>query len=361
MLLESIKLKQFKNHSDFFGQWQSGFNFIVGPNGVGKTNIIDAIYYTAMLKSYFHNSDKQITQKGTDFYRLEALFSQDNYLYKLEVKSSSQIKEIKWDGNVIDKIVDHVGKIPVVLISPDDIFYFFNESEERRKFLNQTIIQFDQNYLNYLIRYTKALKLRNALLKNFNNSKEANYLLDSYDQVLVQTGIYIANKRREVVSQLQIYLEVFVDQISNNFQKSTMIFKSQVDADFDSVLKQNRHKDIVTQRSNFGIHKDQLECTIDLLPIREFGSQGQLKSFILALRLAQYKLMKQIAEKSPMVLLDDIFAKLDADRVNNLLACLEQESVVQCFITDTHIDRIKQLENRIHSNTLILNLSNTNG
>ena len=359
MILESIKLKQFKNHSDFFGQWLSGFNFIVGPNGVGKTNLLDAIYFSSMLKSYFQNSEKQMIQNDKDFYRIDAKFLENGQNYQFEAKSASNLRESKWEGSVIERSTDHIGRIPIIFISPDDIFYFFQESEERRKFLNQTIIQIDPIYMDHLMKYSKALKLRNALLKIFNPALDHSYLLDSYDNYLIESGSYISKKRAEICNLLDPIIIQFMAEISGGMQESTIEYKSQVDQNFGDLLLRNRTRDIFTQRTSVGVHKDQIEARLGKVSLREFGSQGQQKSFILALRLAQYKLISSIRKKSPIVLLDDVFAKLDESRVNNLLALLEQEKVEQCFITDTHLERVEKLKSQLSSTSSIINLNIT--
>lgn len=356
MVLESLALRNFKNHQNIDLNFGDGFHFIVGLNGIGKTNILDAIYYCSMLKSFFQNTDKSLINNNADFFRIEAQFSEDSQKIKFESKYSAHIKESKWNDLIIENAISHLGRIPIVFISPDDAFYFFNESEERRKFLNQTIIQIDPVYTQHIINYNKALKLRNALLKKYEFNSSNQILIESYDRILISSGRFIAQKRNSIVEQIATILVKCISELSDSRQASTLVYKTQVDSNYEELLIKSRDRDIYTQRTNVGIHKDQLESNLDGQSLKHYGSQGQLKTFILALRIAQFKLIRELTSKTPIVLLDDIFAKLDSSRVNNLLSVLQQENLSQCLITDTHIDRVLELQRRLDIESHIIEL-----
>ncbi|HRI33558.1 MAG TPA: DNA replication and repair protein RecF [Saprospiraceae bacterium] len=362
MYLSRLKLLQFKNINDLSLSIGPGFNFIIGNNGVGKTNIMDAIYYACLSKSFFQASDKLVVQHNTDFFRLEADFINQDKIHQLIIKYKPQsLKELSWDDKIYTKASEHIGKIPVVMIVPDDVFTFIHHSEDRRKFMDQTLVQIDSEYLQHLNNYNRILKQRNAALKLMKQSnRRDDQLLDIYEQGLLQAAQYIYIKRKQFIEDIGPMLASYSNQISQNKQGSTITFESDASQDLDILWASQRDKDFYTQRTNAGIHKDQLEPFFNEKPLRQFGSQGQIKTFLLALRLAQYKFLFQFSGKKPILILDDLFSKMDSARVQQLLFLLEAEHTGQCFITDTHLDRAQQLIKKISGESQIFQINDGN-
>ncbi|MBX7162828.1 MAG: DNA replication and repair protein RecF [Saprospiraceae bacterium] len=321
-----------------------GMYFIVGENGAGKTNFLDAVYYCGMTKSWFHHTDKEIFNYAQSYFRLKAVIQSDqSHELKVKVLSGLQ-KEISFDDKVYQKNADHIGRIPVIMIAPDDIFAFSQDSENRRRFLNHSLVQFDHRYLFHLLEYNKYLKQRNASLRaQKKNQKIDHTLLDIYDEKLIFHGVPIYEQRKELVkSILPLYIE-FSRKISDGKQDSLLEYVSDLDRDFPQQLSQSREKDYFSLRTNVGVHKDQFEPVFQNYKLRVQGSQGQMKTALLALKLAQYRLLATRLHTTPVFLLDDIFSKLDRNRVMQLVQLIADEKIDQCFITDTDIERSREV------------------
>ncbi|HEX5625139.1 MAG TPA: DNA replication and repair protein RecF [Saprospiraceae bacterium] len=340
-----IALVQFKNLETCSRGFQPGFHFITGPNGSGKTNFLDALYYLCMTRSFLKASDRLLLRHGADFFRLEAGVADQNKSHELVIKCKPPgLKELSWDGKRSDRISEHLGRIPVVVIAPDEVFTLIREQEERRKFLNQTLVQIDPEYVDQLMAYNRLLKQRNAALKQMKTGGRIDHaLLDALESPMVRHAAYIAWKRKQLVERLDPLIKTYVGKISKDQQSAEMVYHTDVAEDFDQILKSNRERDYFAQRTGFGVHRDQVSCKMGDHQLADVGSQGQLKSFVVAMKLAQYHYLKKENKTSPVVLLDDIFAKLDAQRVVRLLDVLAEEAIEQCFITDTHEDRAKAL------------------
>lgn len=272
---------------------------------------------------------------------MEADFINQDKTHQLIIKYKPQsIKELSWDDKIYTKASEHIGKIPVVMIVPDDIFTFIHHSDDRRKFMDQTLVEIDSEYLQHLSNYNRILKQRNAALKLMKQSnRRDDQLLEIYEQGLLIAAQYIYNKRKQFIEDIGPMLASYSNKISQNKQGSTITFESDARQDLGILWATQRDKDFYTQRTNVGIHKDQLEPFFNEKPLRQFGSQGQIKTFLLALRLAQYKFLFQFSGKKPILILDDLFSKMDSARVQQLLFLLEAEHTGQCFITDTHLDQ----------------------
>jgi len=343
--LASIKLTQFKNYEAANLQFSPTVNCIVGLNGMGKTNLLDAIYYLCMCKSNFSIADRLVVKDTTDFFRVEGLFSKEKKSFKVVAKVKPKTKkEIELNGAVHPKLADHIGLFPVVMITPFDIELALDGSEVRRKFLDNSLAQIDRAYLNALLQYNRILRQRNATLKAANGGNIDHALLDTLDEQLLGPAAIIIEKRKTFCASFLPVFKQYYKVISNEQEPVDCLYRSQLLAcELKDLLKQNREKDVYLQRSTVGIHKDDLTFTIKDKPLKKFASQGQLKSFILALKLAQYHLVRIKKDSFPILLLDDIFDKLDNNRVQQLLTLLFNNDFGQIFFTDTHEDRLLKL------------------
>ncbi|WP_353164530.1 DNA replication/repair protein RecF [Empedobacter brevis] len=359
MYLKELKARQFKNFDENNFEFSAKINAFVGQNGKGKTNVLDAIHYLALSKSYLNHSDMMNIQFDCDFFTLEGTFDKnetDDVIFCLV--RSGQPKQLKRNSKSYDRISDHIGQYPLVMISPYDSDLIKEGSEVRRKFLDNIISQSNKQYLADLIRYNKVLIQRNALLKYFaaNNTFDASSL-EIYDEELIHLGKKIHEIRKEFI---QTFLDAFLkyyNEISEGRENVNIEYISQLnDAPFETVLKETLYKDRSAQYSTAGIHKDDLLFTITNYPIKKFGSQGQQKSYLIALKLAQLEVIKNSLNITPLLLLDDIFDKLDEHRVTQLVKLVNEERFGQIFITDTHPERTEQIIKQINSESKVFRL-----
>jgi len=343
--LQYISLTQFKNYSNRSFEFQERIIAICGKNGVGKTNLLDAIHYLCFTKSYFTRQDSNNVQQGNTGFRVEGQLSLDNKKEKAVcILRETNRKEFLVNENVYDKFSHHIGRYPCVIIAPDDAQLITGGSEERRKFLDALLSQLDAAYLQNLITYNKILQQRNSLLHSFvENGNKDFALLEVLDGQLIKPGEFVFNKRKEfLVSFLPLAKHLYND-ISRQSEDVTLLYESELlQASLVELLKLNRQKDCLTQRTTSGIHKDDLEIDLGSLLFRNIASQGQRKSLLFALKLAEMEVLKKEKGFAPLLLLDDVFEKLDEDRITNLLqkVCLENDG--QVFITDTNEERLRQ-------------------
>lgn len=342
MKLKSLSLTQYKNISSDSFEFDDRINCFIGNNGVGKSNILDAIYHLCFAKGYFNPTAVQNIQFNTDFFLLDGIFEKNNLEEKVVCSlKKGQKKTLKRNGKVYDKISDHIGLLPLVIISPSDRDLITEGSSIRRKFMDGVIGQTDSSYLNNLLDYTKIVSQRNALLKYF----AANQTFDSdtleiYDQKMIALGNPIHEKRKQFLASFTPVFEKHYQSISKSEEKVTLTYESKLlDSSFESLLKDNLHKDRLSQFSTVGIHKEDLFFSISDQPIKRFGSQGQQKSFLIALKLAQFDFIKKLAGVPPIVLLDDVFDKLDQNRVGLIMQLVEENHFGQLFLSDTHEQR----------------------
>lgn len=331
---------------------------------MGKTNVLDAIYYLCMTKSHFKASDKNIMRHGADFFRLEANFiSKNESLSESEnaQKASKLIvkvqprkrKEFELNQVVYERLSEHIGHFPVVMIAPDDTLMAMEGSEERRRFLDNTLCQLDANYLKHLMHYNKVLSQRNKTLKQFAESRTFDeILIKTYDKQLLAAAEYIHQKRSGLMVDFIPVFKDYYAQISGEQEEVACEYVSKLnDEKFEVLLNDSLPKDRILQRTTVGVHKDDLKFIFNDIAVKQFASQGQLKSYILALKLAQYELLRQQKGIAPILLLDDIFDKLDANRVQQLLALLIQKRAFgQIFITDTHEERVAAIVSNFNMN-----------
>lgn len=346
MFLERLQLIQFKNHQSTDIQLISGINALIGKNGSGKTNVLDAIYYMSMCKSYLNPIDKQNVMFDSAFFHINGIWNTENKMqqvacsYKLGAK-----KKIKLNKKEYDKLADHIGKFPVVFISPYDGDLINEGSELRRRWMDGIISQVDPIYLNTIQSYQKVLAQRNALLKNMGEHRLFDLeSVEVWDAQMVKLGKFIHDKRKSFLDSFIPVFQNFYDKIGMQNEESSIDYKSQLsDGSFAELLLSYHKKDSYSQYSNVGTHKDDLVFTIKGYPIKKFGSQGQQKSFVIALRLAQFEWLKAQKNTNPILLLDDIFDKLDSERVQKLVHLVTQDDFGQVLLSDTDQERMEAL------------------
>ena len=351
MILKSLSLLNYKNFDAYKVDFDAKINCFVGQNGVGKTNILDAIYHLSFGKSYFNPLASQNIKHNEDFFVVDGVYEKNERHEKVIISlKKGQKKVIKRNGKAYDRFSDHIGFLPLVIISPADRDLIIDGSEIRRKFIDGVISQSDKSYLKCLLNYTKILSQRNALLKYFalnnNFNKDS---LDVYNQQLSDYGNSIYNKRK-------MFLEVFVPifksrykSISNNNEIVEVQYRSQLhDNPLSDLFNININKDRMLQHTSVGVHKDDLDFSINGYPVKKFGSQGQQKSFLIALKLAQFDFIKKQSGDTPILLLDDIFDKLDEQRVSQIIKLVDNENFGQLFISDTHVERTEKAIRRVH-------------
>lgn len=351
MVLNTLSLVNYKNFESETFTFDAKINCFVGSNGVGKTNVLDAIYHLAFGKSYFNPISSQNIKHDEEFFVVDGVFDKEERTEKIVVSlKKGQQKVIKKNGKVYDKFSDHIGFIPLVIISPADRDLIIEGSETRRKFIDSVISQSDKAYLNNLINYNKVLSQRNALLKYFalNNTFNAQ-TLEVYNQQLHSYGTEIFKTR---TSFLETFIPIFKSRynaISNHQEEVGLSYKSDLfDTPLEDLLQQHINKDKALQYTSVGIHKDDLNFEISEFPIKKFGSQGQQKSFLVALKLAQFDFVKEKSGTSPILLLDDIFDKLDENRVSQIIELVDNENFGQLFISDTHAERTEDIVKQVH-------------
>lgn len=351
MNLNTLSLVNYKNFESQVFDFDVKINCFVGANGIGKTNALDAIYHLAFGKSYFNPVALQNINHNAEFFVVDGNFTKNERPEKIMVSlKRGQKKIIKRNGKAYEKFSEHIGFIPVVMISPADRDLIIEGSDTRRKFIDSVISQSDKNYLVELINYNKVLSQRNALLKYFalNNTFNADTLA-IYNEQLHTYGSVIFKKRDAFLNTFIPIFKERYEAISQSKEVIDLQYKSDLfEKELIELLKQNVNKDKALQYTNVGTHKDDLVFLIDDFPIKKFGSQGQQKSFLIALKLAQFDFIKQQSGVSPILLLDDIFDKLDENRVAQIISLVDDAHFGQIFISDTHAERTEAVIKQTH-------------
>lgn len=348
--LNHISLLHFKNYP------QAAFTFterivgICGSNGIGKTNLLDALHYLCFTKSYFGKTDAQHVLTGANGFRIagkllpgEAIAAgSENETELICILRETGRKEFLADGIPYEKFAQHIGKFPCVFVAPDDVEMITGASEERRRFTDSLLCQLDARYLQHLMSYNKILQQRNGYLKSVQYPKAADQqLLEVYDTQLVTHGNYVFAQRQQLLQQLVPLVQNFYTTIAGTPEAVNIIYESALlQTNFAVLLKQYREKDLQAQRTTQGIHRDDLAFTMKELPFKSIASQGQRKSLLFALKLAEFEILKEKKGYAPFLLLDDVFEKLDALRMHNLLHWVCVQNKGQVFITDTHEERL---------------------
>ena len=349
MYLQKLSILNFKNIGSQSFDFQHKINCFVGLNGVGKTNILDAIYYLSFAKSYFNSVAVQNIKHGESFFMVEGeyLLQHRNERIVCSLKKG-QKKVLKRNGKSYEKFSEHIGQLPLVIISPADRDLVTEGSDTRRKFIDGVIAQQNKKYLQDLIAYNKVLSQRNALLKYFAANRTFDALnLSVYDSQLTEFGTRIYEVRKAFLTAFIPIFNKKYQIISGNKESVNLLYKSQLhDFSMQQLLEKTLEKDKILQYTTSGIHKDDLSFDIGEFPIKKFGSQGQQKSYLIALKLAQFTFIKQQSNVTPILLLDDIFDKLDENRVSQIVDLVNNDEFGQIFITDTHSDRTEDIIKR---------------
>jgi len=342
MYIENLSLVNFKNYHDLKVDFHPKLNCFVGDNGVGKTNLLDAIYYLCMCKSYFDITDMYSISNGEDFMMLQAKFNRDGNGEELSCGlKRNKRKQFRRNTKEYGKLSDHIGIFPVVMITPSDIQLITEGSEVRRKYMNSVISQYDKVYLENTMNYKRVLSQRNKLLKVYQEQRDSE-ILDIFDRQLVELGSAIYNKRTEFIGEFIPVFSEYYQFISGNRENVDLIYQSQVkDADYAGKMKELRGRDISLQYTTFGIHKDDLLLQLEGDPIRRTGSQGQQKTYLVSLKFAQFVFLHKLKGIPPLLLLDDVFDKFDVSRVKQILKLVSDNLFGQIFITHTNLDRMK--------------------
>jgi len=351
MYLKELSLINFKNYSQSELNFSSKINCFIGQNGIGKTNLLDAIYYLSMCKSYLNPIDSQNIRYDEDFFVL-----QGDYLLKEKKEriycglKKNKKKQFKRNKSEYQKLSDHIGLLPIVMISPLDNNLIIAGSEDRRKFMDSVISQYDKVYLDNLIRYNRALLQRNKLLKDFYQNRSFNHdTLDLWDDQLFMYGEKVHQVRVQFVKELIPIFQEYYSRISGNSEQVKLVYDSQLhEHDFKELLNSSIEKDRVIQHTTVGIHKDDLILTLEDHPMKKAGSQGQQKTYLVSLKLAQFDFIKQISGFKPILLLDDIFDKFDRSRVRQIMELVAENHFGQIFITDTSRDRLEEILKEIN-------------
>jgi len=346
MFIRNLAVVNYKNLIQADLQFSSKLNCFIGNNGVGKTNLLDCLFYLSFCKSYFNLPDSQNIRHDEDFFVLQGKYDCDGEPEDIYGGFKSGHKKIfRRNKKEYERLSDHIGLLPLVMISPSDSVLIQGGSEERRRFMDSVISQFDRQYLDWLLKYNRALLQRNNLLKFFaaNHQFDADSL-DVWNEQLIITGEKIYNKRVEFLNTLLPVFQKYYDFICQGHEKVRLEYLSQLkDQNFRTLLDESVAKDRALQYTTMGIHKDDLDLKIDDYSIRKLGSQGQNKTYLISLKFAQFDFIRSVNKMKPILLLDDIFDKLDSTRVGQIIKLVSDSSFGQIFITDTnreHLDGI---------------------
>ena len=343
--LKQISLVQFRNYIQQKFSFTERIIGICGLNGSGKTNLLDAIYYLGFTKSYFTRSDGQNVHHGLAGMRLQGHFLLNGEPQDVvSILRENNKKEFSLNGDEYKKFSEHIGRLPCVMIAPDDVALIVGGSEERRKFIDTILSQIDRDYLQHLIDYNKVLQQRNSLLKQAAEQGNINEeLLDVFNQQLVKNGEWIFGQRSQFMESFLVLVAQFYVRIAGKDDLVSIVYESDLQkGKMLDLLQSARQKDSVLQRTTIGIHKDDLLIKMEDTAFKNDASQGQRKSLLFALKLAEWQTLKTKKGFSPILLLDDIFEKLDEQRMHNLLKWVCTEDGGQVFITDTHPARLQQ-------------------
>lgn len=362
MYLQNLKLAFFKNYPEAEFNFSGKINCFIGNNGAGKTNVLDAIYYLSFCKSYFNSIDSQNIKHEEDFFSIHGKYlvngnSGDEVSC---IQKRNHKKKFIQNDKEYDRLSDHIGKYPLVMISPYDRDLINEGSETRRKYIDSVISQFDKFYLDDLIQYNKALLQRNNLLKSFSEKHYFdNSALEIWDSQLIKYGERIHTRRKEFIQDFIPLFSKYFEFISNAKESVSIAYESQLsERSFEELLSVSVEKDRAVRYTTNGIHKDDLILNINHYPVKKFGSQGQQKSYVIAIKLAQFEYTRNIKEFKPILLLDDIFDKLDDTRVKQIIHLVSENSFGQIFITDTQQERIEKIFKQVNIDHKIFLISN---
>ena len=345
MVLEHLSIISYKNIAEATLSFSPKINCFIGNNGAGKTNVLDAIFFLSFCHSASTTQDSLVIRHGQDFFVMEGKYATPNspsFSVFCGMKRGAK-KHFKRGGKEYKRLSEHIGLIPIVMVSPADSLLIEGGSEERRRLMDQVIAQMDRTYIDALNRYNKAVQQRNALLRDEEHEPDPQ-LMDLLEEEMAQQGEKIFESRRQLVEQLTPLFQQFYTTVSGNREQVSLSLQSHCQrGPLLEVIRRDRMKDRAVGYSLHGIHRDDLEILLDGHPMRREGSQGQLKTFVIAMKLAQYELLTNALGMKPLLLLDDIFDKLDASRVEQIIRLVASRQFGQIFITDTNRDHIDQI------------------
>lgn len=362
MFLQELRLFNFKNYAEASLKFDQPLTCFLGNNGSGKTNLLDAMHFLSFTKSAINPTDSQNIKLGETQFMIKGIFSTNGKTKEVICSfQQGQKKTIREDGQDCIKFSEHVGKYPVVLIAPQDIELIWDGSEVRRKFFDSLLSQIDHGYLDALITYTAFLKQRNSALKMFADRGQTDQdLLAGYDQKIIPAAKSIFGKRKEFIHE---FIPAFQKQYQNLSDSKTEVmdiqYRSDLDGlDFGELLQKNLHRDLMLQRTTAGIHRDDFLFLLNGNEVKRYGSQGQQKSFLIALKLAEFQVIAEKKKFKPLLLLDDIFDKLDDKRINKILRLVTEGMFGQLFITDARPDRCKEILKEMNLSAGIVTIEN---
>ncbi|MBT8231186.1 MAG: DNA replication and repair protein RecF [Bacteroidia bacterium] len=340
--IDLLRINGFRNYENLKTNFHSHINVITGLNGAGKTSIIDSIYYLSNGRSYFTHLDSVLYKRDTDFFNLNADIFIEEDLYEIGISSSAKNKSIKVDDVVVKSIAEFYGRYPSLMIAPKDILILLDSSIERRKLIDKTISKVDKVYFKNLLIHNKLLKQRNSALKGFLKSgRRDTLLIEALNQKMVEPTEYIYKKRSEYLNDIAPIINKFYALIASDREEVSIAYKTKLaENDLLQLFKDSEQRDYAMAKTYEGIHRDDLIIKLDDKEIKKFGSQGQLKSAIISIKLAQLEWVKNQTSRIPILLLDDIFDKLDKSRVFTFLKLCAEDLNSQIFITDTDEDRV---------------------
>lgn len=345
MYLANLKLTNFKTYTDLDVDFCGNVNCLVGNNGVGKTNLLDAVYYLSFSKSFFNAIDTQNIRAGEDFFAVHGGYVMDDAEVLVScIQKKGQTKQMRWNKKAYKTLGEHIGKIPLVIVSPNDQNIIQGGSEVRRKFIDGVISQTDKSYLDHLLQYQKALEQRNKLLKQMYEDRtwdEAS--ISVWDEQLCRNGEFIYAGRASFMEDFLPLFDSYFSWITGSSEKAVMRYMRHKEEPLHQQLMDARRDDKYAQYTTVGPHKDDLELMIGEMAVKRFGSQGQQKTFVLALKLAQFEYIYNRCGLKPILLLDDVFDKLDMPRVTQLVKLVGGDRFGQVFLTDTQPGRVEHI------------------
>lgn len=351
MILNKIQLIGFKNYEQAEAEFSHKFNCFTGNNGMGKTNMLDAIYYLSFCKSYYNPADNQNIRKESPFFVIQGNYTvaEENIEIYCGFKRNEK-KQFKLNKKEYPRLSDHIGLLPLVMIAPEDAELIHGGSEIRRKFIDGVISQYNKSYLEQLLKYNRILLQRNAMLKSFYEKSFFDIAaLEIYDEQLSLAGNYIYHERALFFDKFNAIFNATHIELTKGQEQVSMVLQSGLNEHkMEDLLVKSLEKDKASLYTNAGIHKDDLVFEIDGATVKKFASQGQQKTFLVALKLAQYAFIASVKNKKPVLLLDDVYDKLDEARLHGIMQHISNDNFGQIFITDTHRHRMAEAIGATH-------------
>lgn len=345
MTLDHLSVTNFKNIAGAQLDFSPRVNCFLGNNGMGKSNLLDAIYYMSFCKSFSGATDSMLMRRGEDFAMIQATYTRRGVNEELHLgMAAGRRKTFKRSGKEYARLSAHIGVFPLVMVSPQDIDLIRGESEGRRRFMDMVISQSDARYLDSLIRYNRCLEQRNHLLRDGVTDPS---LYMAVETMMEMSAGYLFAERRRWIDRLSTIFSRYYAAIAGPEERVELLYRSgSAEADMHAMLESARRRDGIVRHTTVGPHRDDIEMTLDGMPMRRVGSQGQCKTYVIALRLAQYEFIKEACGMKPLLLLDDIFDKLDATRVERIMEVTGHDMFGQIFITDTNRDHLDEIMRR---------------